>query len=387
MYSVLIMSAGSSSRMGGGDKQMLPLRGKPVLQRSVEAFLGFPEVGQILVVASPERAEVYRLLLTPLDPRIQVLPCGGATRQQSVFAGMAAVSPDAGYVAIHDGARPLVPPAVIAEAFRTAAESGAAVPALPVQDTIKAAADGLVSSTPDRRTLFRVQTPQVFRRTEYLAAMEEAQRLGLDFTDDAQLFELTGRPVRLTAGSERSLKITTPADLPAAGAFLAGEAASAPLLPRIGQGYDVHRLAEGRRLVLGGVEIPWEKGLLGHSDADVLLHAVMDAILGALALGDIGRHFPDTDPAYRGADSRALLRHVAGLVAARGYRLSNLDATIIAQAPKMKPHIEQMRRNLAADLGVSPEVVSVKATTEEGLGFTGSGEGISANAVCVMCGF
>ena len=387
MYSVLIMSAGASSRMGGTDKQLLPLCGKTVLQRSVEAFLPFPEVGEILVVASPERAAVYRALLAPFGGRVRVLSCGGATRQQSVFAGMEAVSPGAEFVAVHDGARPLVPRAVIEEAFRGAAEAGGAIPVLPVKDTIKMGEGGFVRSTPDRGGLFQAQTPQVFRRADYLAAMEEARRRGLDFTDDAQLFELTGRPVRMTKGSEQNLKLTTPADIPAAEAILSGEAApKAPLPPRIGQGYDIHRLTEGRKLILGGVEIPWQKGLLGHSDADVLLHAVMDAILGALALGDIGGHFPDTDPAYRGADSRELLRAVAGMAAARGYRVANLDATIIAQAPKMKPSIPQMRQNLAADLGVSPDAVSVKATTEEGLGFTGAGEGISASAVCLLSG-
>lgn len=392
MFSVLIMSAGSSSRMGGADKQLLPLQGKPVLQRSVEAFCGIPEVLEILIVTSEARRAEYAALLRKLgDSRVKVLGCGGDTRQQSVFAGIAHVSPAAEFVAVHDGARPLVPEEVIREVFAAAKEYGAAIPALPVKDTIKVADSGFIAHTPDRSTLYQAQTPQVFRLAEYQAAMEQALREGLDFTDDAQLFERTGRKVRLTAGSEENLKVTTPADIPAAEAILAGRAgeiankfAKEAFGMRIGQGYDVHRLTENRKLIIGGVEIAYEKGLLGHSDADVLLHAVMDAILGALGLGDIGRHFPDTDPAYKGADSRVLLRHVAALAAREGYAVGNLDATIIAQAPKMKPHIPAIRENLAADLGIAPEQVNVKATTEEGLGFTGSGEGISASAVCLM---
>lgn len=230
--------------------------------------------------------------------------------------------------------------------------------------------------------------------------MEKAIQSGWDFTDDAQLFEKAGRPVFLTMASGDNMKITTPGDQEMAEAILRKRQSAASLsaasasqvitVPvyrpgfRIGQGYDVHRLVPGRKLILGGVEIPWEKGLLGHSDADVLLHAITDALFGALALGDIGTHFPDTDPAYKGADSRELLRKAVEILREKGWTVGNLDATVIAQAPKLKPFILQMRENIAADLGIPQDQVSVKATTEEGLGFTGTGEGISASASVML---
>ena len=255
-------------------------------------------------------------------------------------------------------------------ALEAAEKTGAAAPAVPVKDTIKLADDaGLVESTPPRQKLFAMQTPQCFDRAAYLAlAGDEA------VTDDCQLFEQAGRPVQLVAGEYENYKITTPDDLK-------GETTM-----RIGHGYDVHKLVEGRDLILGGVKIPYEKGLLGHSDADVLTHAVMDALLGAAALGDIGKHFPDSDPAYKGADSLALARHVAALLAEQGYRPVNVDATILCQAPKLAPHIPAMAQNLAAALGMEPGAVSVKATTEEHLGFTGQGLGIAAHAVALLEG-
>ena len=236
----------------------------------------------------------------------------------------------------------------------------------------------MVAETPDRSTLYAVQTPQCFDRAAYLAALEEldAEKARL-VTDDCSLFELTGRPVQLTQGDYANLKITTREDLPRP-----QQKEGEPM--RIGHGYDVHRLVEGRKLILGGVEIPYEKGLLGHSDADVLLHAVMDAVLGAAALGDIGQHFPDTDPAYKGADSLALTREVARIIAEHGYKVGNIDATILCQRPKLAPHIPAMRRNIADAFGLPVDAVSVKATTEEHLGFTGEGLGIAAHAVALI---
>ena len=276
-------------------------------------------------------------------------------------------------VAIHDAARPFVSRAVITAALEAAARTGAAAPAVPVKDTIKVAQGGRVVSTPDRAMLYAVQTPQCFSREKYRQALacvtgEQARQV----TDDCSLFELAGMPVELTAGDYGNYKITTPDDL------------KKEKTMRIGHGYDVHRLVEDRKLILGGVEIPYEKGLLGHSDADVLLHAVMDAVLGAAALGDIGRHFPDTDPAYRGADSLALTRAVAALIREHGYTVGNIDATILCQKPKLAPYIEEMRRNIAAAFGVAADAVSVKATTEEHLGFTGEGLGIAAHAVALL---
>ena len=219
--------------------------------------------------------------------------------------------------------------------------------------------------------------------------MRQAQQEKLDFTDDCQLVEHIGQKVWLSEGDYQNIKITTPEDMVLAEAIARqqdtqqrGEKSEMEI--RAGHGYDVHRLVEGRKLILGGVTIPWEKGLLGHSDADVLTHAVMDALLGAAALGDIGRHFPDTDPLYAGADSLELLRHVVKLLCQEGYAISNIDATVIAQRPKLKDFIPQMQQNIAAACGIAPAQVNVKATTEENLGFTGSGEGMSAHSVCIL---
>lgn len=258
---------------------------------------------------------------------------------------------------------------------------------MPVKDTVKQALAGdgrivppdcMVQATPDRSTLYAVQTPQCFERAAYLEALAsldpEKARL---VTDDCSLFELTGRPVQLTQGDYANIKITTREDLPR-------PEAKGECKMRIGHGYDVHRLVEGRKLILGGVEVPFEKGLDGHSDADVLTHAVMDAVLGGAALGDIGRHFPDTDPAYAGADSLELARHVARILAQAGWKVANLDATLLCQRPKLAPYIPAMRENLAQALGLEVEAVSVKATTEEHLGFTGQGLGIAAHAVALL---
>ncbi len=308
---------------------------------------------------------------------------GGATRAESAAAGVRAAG--GGLVAIHDAARPFVSAQVITAALRAADALGAAAPAVPVKDTIKIAgkpagrapgqnAPLLVQATPPREALFAVQTPQCFLRQAYLELLAAAEAAGSlpALTDDCQLFEQAGRPVALTPGDYANYKITTAEDLKGEGGM------------RIGHGYDVHRLVEGRALILGGVAIPYAKGLLGHSDADVLTHAVMDALLGAAALGDIGQHFPDSDPAYKGADSLALARAVAQKLAAAGWRVGNLDATVLCQAPKLAPHIPAMRKNLAGALGLEPGQVSVKATTEERLGFTGAGEGIAAHAVALL---
>ena len=290
-------------------------------------------------------------------------------------------------MAVHDAARPFVSASVITAALEAAARCGAAAPAVPVKDTIKAAARGdgktvppdcAVCATPDRSTLYAVQTPQCFDRAAYLAALEELDETRARLvTDDCSLFELTGRPVQLTQGDYANLKITTREDLPRPAQRKETEM-------RIGHGYDVHRLVEQRKLILGGVEIPFEKGLLGHSDADVLTHAVMDAVLGAAALGDIGQHFPDNDPEYAGADSLKLACRVAQILKEHGWRIENIDATLLCQRPKLAPHIPAMRANLAAAFGLPVEAVSVKATTEEHLGFTGEGLGIAAHAVALI---
>ena len=378
----VLVAAGSSTRMGF-DKLSFDLGGETVLERSVRAFDECPEVDELVIVTGASSENAQRAAARCKKP-VRLVK-GGSTRAESARSGVAAAH--GRLVAVHDAARPFVSQSVITDTIAAAARCGAAAPAVPVKDTIKQAVPGdgktvpeacLVHSTPDRSTLYAVQTPQCFDRTQYLAALQEldAEKARL-VTDDCSLFELTGRSVQLTQGDYANLKITTREDLPR-------PVQKEETRMRIGHGYDVHRLVEGRKLILGGVEIPFEKGLLGHSDADVLAHAVMDAVLGAAALGDIGQHFPDNDPAYAGADSLELARHVARILSEHDYRLENIDATILCQRPKLAPHIPAMQANLAAAFGLPVDAVSVKATTEEHLGFTGEGLGIAAHAVALI---
>ena len=381
--SAVLVAAGSSTRMGF-DKLSFDLGGETVLHRSIRAFAQCPQITELVLVAGKNREFVAQQAAD--CPKPVLIVAGGATRAESAKNGVLAAHGE--LVAVHDAARPFVSAVVITAALEAAARCGAAAPAVPVKDTIKAAARGdgktvppdcAVCATPDRSTLYAVQTPQCFDRAAYLAALEELDETRARLvTDDCSLFELAGLPVHLTQGDYVNLKITTKEDLPAA-AQNKGENTM-----RIGHGYDVHRLVEGRKLIMGGVTIPYEKGLLGHSDADVLLHAVSDALLGAAALGDIGQHFPDNDPAYAGADSLELARHVARILSEHDYRVENIDATILCQRPKLAPHIPAMRANLAAAFGLPVEAVSVKATTEEHLGFTGEGLGIAAHAVALI---
>ena len=380
--SAVLVAAGSSTRMGF-DKLSFDLGGETVLHRSIRAFEQNPLVTEIVLVAGKNRAFVEQQAADCTKP-VQIVT-GGTTRAESAKNGVLAAAGE--LVAVHDAARPFVSQAVITAALEAAARCGAAAPAVPVKDTIKAAARGngktvpdacLVYTTPDRSTLYAVQTPQCFDRAEYLAALEEldAEKARL-VTDDCSLFELTGRAVQLTQGDYANYKITTREDLPR-------PEQKEEHKMRIGHGYDVHRLVEGRKLILGGVEVPFEKGLLGHSDADVLAHAVMDAVLGAAALGDIGQHFPDNAPAYSGADSLKLARRVAEILKEHGFRIENIDATLLCQRPKLAPYIPAMRQNLADAFGLPVDAVSVKATTEEHLGFTGEGLGIAAHAVALI---
>jgi len=379
--SAVLVAAGSSTRMGF-DKLSFDLGGETVVQRSIRAFAECPLVSEIVLVAGKNRAFLEQQAAACAKP-VQVVQ-GGATRAESAKNGVLAAHGE--LVAVHDAARPFVSQAVITAALEAAAACGAAAP-VPVKDTVKRAVRGdgktvpehcMVTDTPDRSTLYAVQTPQCFDRAAYLAALDEldAEKARL-VTDDCSLFELTGRPVQLTQGDYANLKITTREDLPRAEQKEGNDM-------RIGHGYDVHRLVEDRKLILGGVEVPFEKGLLGHSDADVLAHAVMDAVLGAAALGDIGKHFPDTDPAYAGADSLKLAQHVARIMREHGWKIVNIDSTLLCQKPKLAPYIPAMRENLAAAFGMPVDAVSVKATTEEHLGFTGEGLGIAAHAVALI---
>lgn len=366
----IIVAAGASRRMGFDKLSYCLPDGRTVLETSCALFVAHPAVDELVLVAGGNRPQCEAIAAACPKPCTVVQ--GGTTRADSVHNGLAAAKGQ--LVAIHDAARPFASEEVITQVLQAAAKTGAAAPAVPVKDTIKVAdKDGKVVTTPDRATLYAVQTPQCFDRALYLQALEavSGEKASL-VTDDCSLFELAGLPVTLTAGDYANLKITTKEDLQKENTM------------RIGHGYDVHRLVEDRKLILGGVEVPYEKGLLGHSDADVLLHAVMDAVLGAAALGDIGQHFPDTDPAYKGADSLALTREVAKSIAAHGYKVGNIDATILCQRPKLAPHIPAMRKNIADAFGLPLDAVSVKATTEEHLGFTGEGLGIAAHAVALI---
>lgn len=374
----VIVAAGSATRMQGIDKMLVPLAGVPVVLRSVRALAASDCIDSLVIVTRTECMETLRTLCAEVSKPVTVV-AGGASRPESVLAGLAALPEGTELAAIHDGARPLVTQAVIAEAVEAAERCGAAAPAVPVHDTIKQAENGLVRATPERKTLFAVQTPQVFDVKLLETVLRAAMERGIALTDDCSAVEAAGKPVVLTQGCEENLKITTPVDLTLAEAILKRRKTM-----RIGHGYDVHRLTEGRRLILGGVEIPFERGLDGHSDADVLVHALMDALLGAAGLRDIGVLFPDNDPAYKNISSMLLLDRVMLTLEHAGYAVGNVDVTVLAQRPKLKDYIPVMRENLARAMKIPLDCVNIKATTEEGLGFTGSGEGIACHAVCLL---
>jgi 2-C-methyl-D-erythritol 4-phosphate cytidylyltransferase/2-C-methyl-D-erythritol 2,4-cyclodiphosphate synthase len=382
----IIAAGGKSRRMSGEDKLLADLGGVPVMIRAVSAFERAESVSEIIIAAAPESAGRIRDLCEKHGvSKLKAVVNGGESRRESVLNAVNEVSPDIEIIAVHDGARPFITPEDINKLIASAKEKGAVIPAVRVKDTIKTVSGGRIISTPDRDGLYAAQTPQVFRLADYLEAARKTE--GVPVTDDALMLEEAGFPVFITEGDYNNIKITTPEDLTAVRAFL--EASSEASLgdaheTRIGFGYDVHRLTRGRKLILCGVEVPNPsgEGLLGHSDADVAVHALMDALLGALALGDIGTHFPDTSAEYEGISSLELLRRVIALTEEKGYAVSNFDVTIIAEQPKLSPYIIRMRENLAGICKIPLGAVSVKATTEEGLWL--SGKGIGANCVCMV---
>ncbi|MGQ9497677.1 MAG: 2-C-methyl-D-erythritol 4-phosphate cytidylyltransferase [Desulfotomaculales bacterium] len=374
----LVVAAGRGSRMGddGPPKQYRLLAGLPVLIRSLQVFEAAAFVTGITVVVPPGDEDRCREMLDRYGVRkVAALVPGGAERQDSVRAGLEKVAP-CELVAVHDAARPFLKPAHLEAVVKAAAATGAAALAVRPRDTVKVAAGNGDFVTPPREAVWLLQTPQVFRYGIITAAHRRAVAEGWRATDDITLVEMMGHRVEMVEGDHMNFKITAPGDM-----RLAARLTEAGLV-RVGMGYDVHPLVFGRRLVLGGVQIPYELGLDGHSDADVLVHAVMDALLGAAGLGDIGRHFPDTDARYRDASSIALLARVAGLLREHGYRAAHIDAVLVAERPKLAPYIEDMRANIGRAAGIAPAAVNIKATTTEGLGFTGKGEGIAAYAVC-----
>jgi 2-C-methyl-D-erythritol 4-phosphate cytidylyltransferase/2-C-methyl-D-erythritol 2,4-cyclodiphosphate synthase len=365
----LIVAAGSGSRFGGAlPKQFWPLAGKPVIRWAAEALT--PHIGLLQIVGDAGA------IAAALDgvPHLPPVP-GGATRQESVRAGLVALSAHApDVVLVHDAARPFIPPGTIEDllaALRHGAEG--AIPAVPVADTLKRAAGGAIAETVSRANLYRAQTPQAFRFTTLLALHQAADMF--EATDDAWLLENSGHAVRIVTGHEENIKLTYPAD---AERLIRNFAP--PMVPRVGTGFDVHVTKPGRPMILCGVHVPSEFGLDGHSDADVGIHALCDAIYGALAEGDIGRHFPPSETQWKDADSARFLRHAAERIAAHGGTLVNADVTLICEKPKITPHAPAMRVRLAELLGTELERISVKATTTERLGFTGRGEGIAAQA-------
>ncbi|MBN8874792.1 MAG: bifunctional 2-C-methyl-D-erythritol 4-phosphate cytidylyltransferase/2-C-methyl-D-erythritol 2,4-cyclodiphosphate synthase [Rhodospirillales bacterium] len=367
----LLVAAGTGSRFGAETpKQFLTIGGKPVIRHAAEALLAATDLLQPVGDAD---AIATALMGLPHRPVV----AGGATRQESVRAGLEALAPLApDLVLVHDAARPNIPPGTIPALVTALERAAGAIPAAPVADTLKRVVDGAIVETVPRDGLFRAQTPQGFRFAPLLAA----HRAGLQgATDDASLLEAAGERVLVVAGAEDNIKLTWPEDL---GRL---ERAMSTLFPRVGTGFDVHVLVEGRPLILCGVDVPHDKGLDGHSDADVGIHALCDAIYGALAEGDIGRHFPPSEATWKGADSARFLRHAAERIAARGGRLANADVTLICERPKIGPHAGAMQARLADLLGVPVGRISVKATTTEKLGFTGRGEGIAAQAaVCLL---
>jgi len=405
-------------------KQFLPLHGRPVLFYALAAFAAHEMIDMVCVVvpaAYRSRAEqIIESCKKELGPAEILLAHGGATRQQSVANGLRQLPAAISFVLVHDGARPLVDRGTISRTVAAVRQHGAAIAAVPVIDTLKKVRGTRILETVDRAELWQAQTPQGAERGLFQQAYAFADETGFVGTDEASLLEHASIPVVVTAGSPSNIKITGPDDLLLAEVLLSVSqeprdrrtvACNAlgscygnsekrvftrlSLLsqknphdrhgtPRIGHGYDAHRLVEGRPLVLGGVTIPHERGLMGHSDADVLTHALCDAVLGALAKGDLGTHFPDTDPQFRGVNSLGLLEQVMTMARRDGFSLANCDMTVVAQEPKLAPYIEDMRKNIARTAGCEPQQVSIKATTTERMGFPGRGEGIAAHAVTLL---
>lgn len=397
----IVVAAGRGSRFGGSlPKQFLKMGDRTVLENALLPFEKHRAVDSIIVAASMEYMDLCRRLCSGFSKvgagSSSGIVEGGVQRQDSVNACLKMVSN--GLVLVHDGARPFVTEQVIDRVLEGAYNQGASVPCVPVKDTVRTTdcGGGRSSATLERSSLFCVQTPQCFDAHILKRAYDDAYAHGYTGTDDAGLVERLGVDIFLAEGDYGNIKITTREDLP--GEVMSGEekqkmeqqkmkqqkADRQNMDMRIGSGYDVHQLTEGRKLILGGVQIPYEKGLLGHSDADVLLHALMDALLGAAALGDIGKHFPDTDERYRGISSLRLLEEVKSLISDAGYTVGNADVTVIAQKPKIASYIPEMRKNIADTLGIEIERVNVKGTTTEKLGFVGRCEGIAAEAVCIL---
>lgn len=377
--SAIIAAAGAGRRLGASvPKQLLDIDGVSILERSVRAFTSHPRVAEVVVALPSELAAAPPAWLSGVK-----VVTGGARRQDSVANAFDAIAARAEIVLVHDAARPFVSAEVITRTIDAAARHGAAIAAMPATDTVKrvelqGASQAIVETIP-REQVYLAQTPQGFRR-EVLAAAVALGRGGADATDEAALAERAGHRVHVVDGDPLNVKITTASDLDAA----RRRAAAPPLVERIGTGYDLHRLVPLRPLILGGIKVPADFGALGHSDADVVCHAVTDAVLGAASLGDIGRHFPDTDPRWKDASSIDLLRQAVALVRDAGYRVVNVDVVVILERPKISPFIDRIRGSVSAALDIEPERVSVKGKTNEGVDAVGRGDAIAAHAVALL---
>ena len=379
---VIMLAGGKGERMGSPvNKVLIPVCGKPVIIRSLFAFV--PYADEFIIAARPDDQPV---ILAELEKSGLSFPFrfaeAGRTRQGSVLNALRAISADPqDIILIHDAARCLVSSSLIERIILSVRENGTGIPGIPASSTFKTvSSDSFVVNTPERASLFEIQTPQGFTAETIIPASVRAAEEGIDCTDDAGICEYYHIPVKVVPGDSSNIKLTEPRDLFRARNILEGDVNSM----RIGMGYDVHRLVAGRKLVLCGEEIPYEFGLLGHSDADVALHALMDAMLGACSLGDIGKHFPDTDDCFTGISSITLLKETSRILNENGYTLYNADITIAAQKPKLLPYIPHMKKNIADALELPQDRISVKATTTENLGFEGRMEGISSYAVCTV---
>lgn len=388
--SAIIPAGGIGTRMGlNGPKQFVKLAGVPLLVHTLRAFEHVEQIREIIVAAPESYLDQTRKLIQKFQISKTSVVKGGKLRQDSVQAGLAHVAADCDFVLVHDGARPLITAELICACLEAAHDHGAAMAAIPVNDTIKDVDQKrIIRHTVNRETLWQAQTPQVVRTDILKRAFAQATQKTFVGTDEASFLELINEPMMVVEGSEQNIKVTRPDDLLIAEAILMNikqTTASFPS-PRIGHGYDAHCLVSDRPLILGGVEIAHPKGLLGHSDADVLTHALCDAILGALGEGDIGKHFPDNDPIYKGISSIKLLEQVIETANKQRFTLSNADITIIAQQPKLSPHFPAMKENLARACLVEPSAINLKGTTTEKMGFAGREEGIATHAVVLIQG-
>ena len=384
----LITAGGKGERMQSPTaKQFLLLGGKPILAQTIAVFEACPVVDEIFVIVpQDEMAKVQKDIVEKYQyKKVLKVVRGGRIRQQSVWNGLRAIKSDCSWVVVHDGVRPLITPQLIEAGLREARQTGAASVAVPARDTVKRLAPGGKLQTLPREEIWLAQTPQIFEFSLLCRAHQKASQEKFTGTDDASLVERLGQAVSLVPGNCGNIKITTPEDLTIAETLIKKGEKSPVISPfRVGLGYDVHRLVPERALILGGIEIPHSLGLEGHSDADVLAHALGDALLGAAGLGDLGRHFPDSDPQYKGVSSLILLKTILSRIRSEGWKIGYLDSTIVAQQPKLADFVPSMRQALAESLQISADQIHIKATTTEGLGFCGRREGIAAYAVALL---